>query len=404
MNAERPTLAAAKRADDRAPADRDRTPKDSSTPVSRRRLTALVLKETYQTVRDPSSILIAFILPIIMLFIFGYGLNLDTGRSKIALVVEDGGNAAWQAADAISGSPYLLVAYRGNRVTAEQMLKSGEISGFAVIPASFSREVARSGGRGDIQVVTDGTDTNTAAFVGSYVSGAIATWQDQRRSDAGVEQTGGVTVAPRYWFNPAAISRNSLVPGSIVVVMTVIGALLTSLVVAREWERGTMEALLSTPITRAELLLTKIIPYFVLGLASMLLCLVVSTLVMGVPFRGSVLLLLLATTFFLGTALGLGLLLSTAIRSQFNAAQAALNAAFLPAMMLSGFVYEISSMPQWVQVIASALPARYFVTILQTLFQSDYAGRLYWLNLLALVLIACIFLGLTVLKTKRTLD
>ncbi len=193
-------------------------------------------------------------------------------------------------------------------------------------------------------------------------------------------------------------------PGSIAVVMTVVGALLTSLVVAREWERGTMEALLSTPITRVELLLTKIIPYFGLGMVSMAICLIISTLVLGVPFRGSLMLLFLATALFLGTALGLGLLLSTAIRSQFNAAQAALNAAFLPVMMLSGFVYEIGSMPRPVQVIASILPGRYFVTILQTLFQSDYAGRLYWLNAMALALIAAIFLTLTAIKTKRTLD
>jgi ABC-2 type transport system permease protein len=184
----------------------------------------------------------------------------------------------------------------------------------------------------------------------------------------------------------------------------VVGALLTSLVVAREWERGTMEALLSTPITRVELLLTKIIPYFGLGMVSMAICLIISTLVLGVPFRGSLMLLFLATALFLGTALGLGLLLSTAIRSQFNAAQAALYAAFLPVMMLSGFVYEIGSMPRPVQVIASILPGRYFVTILQTLFQSDYAGRLYWLNAMALALIAAIFLTLTAIKTKRTLD
>jgi len=338
-----------------------------------------------------------------MLFLFGYGLNLDTGVTRIAVVVEDSGAAAQDVVAALDGSPYLEVTYLGNRTGAAERLDRGEVGGFVVVPDGFSKAVAR-GRTGDVQAVTDGTDPNTAAFVSAYVSGAIAVWREQRNRGDGAVERGGLGSDPRYWFNPATISRNSLVPGSIAVVMTVVGALLTSLVVAREWERGTMEALLSTPITRVELLLTKIIPYFGLGMVSMAICLIISTLVLGVPFRGSLMLLFLATALFLGTALGLGLLLSTAIRSQFNAAQAALNAAFLPVMMLSGFVYEIGSMPRPVQVIASILPGRYFVTILQTLFQSDYAGRLYWLNAMALALIAAIFLTLTAIKTKRTLD
>ncbi|WP_296218681.1 ABC transporter permease [uncultured Sphingomonas sp.] len=371
--------------------------------VSYRRLLALVRKETVQTLRDPSSLLIAGLMPLLMLFLFGYGLNLDTGVTRIAVVVEDPGAAAQDVVAALDGSPYLEVTYLGNRTGAAERLDRGEVSGFVVVPDGFSKAVAR-GRTGDVQAVTDGTDPNTAAFVSAYVSGAMAVWREQRNRGDGAVERGGLGSDPRYWFNPATISRNSLVPGSIAVVMTVVGALLTSLVVAREWERGTMEALLSTPITRVELLLTKIIPYFGLGMVSMAICLIISTLVLGVPFRGSLVLLFLATALFLGTALGLGLLLSTAIRSQFNAAQAALNAAFLPVMMLSGFVYEIGSMPRPVQVIASILPGRYFVTILQTLFQSDYAGRLYWLNAMALALIAAIFLTLTAIKTKRTLD
>lgn len=371
--------------------------------LSGRRLWALVRKETTQTLRDPSSILIAGLMPLIMLFLFGYGLNLDTGTTRIAVVIEDSGLPAQDVAAAIAGSPYLSVTYNGDRGTAARLLDRGEVGGFIVVPDGFSRAVER-GGRGEVQAITDGTDPNTAAFVSAYVSGAVSVWREQRGSREATAQPPGVSTDARYWFNPSTISRNSLVPGSIAVVMTVVGALLTSLVVAREWERGTMEALLSTPITRTELLLTKIIPYFGLGMVSMAICVVLATVVMGVPFRGSLLLLFLATALFLGTALGLGLLLSTAIRSQFNAAQAALNAAFLPVMMLSGFVYEIGSMPKVVQVVASILPGRYFVTILQTLFQSDYAGRLYWLNAMALAMIAAIFLGLTALKTKRTLD
>ena len=371
--------------------------------VSSRRLMALVRKETVQTLRDPSSLLIAGLMPLLMLFLFGYGLNLDTGTTRIAVVVEDSGAAAQDVVAAIAGSPYLRITYMGDRGTAARLLDRGDVGGFVVVPDGFSRTVIR-GGSGEVQAITDGTEPNTAAFVSAYVSGAIGAWRTQRDRQDGDPAPGGIATDPRYWFNPATVSRNSLVPGSIAVVMTVVGALLTSLVVAREWERGTMEALLSTPVTRAELLLAKIIPYFGLGMVSMAICMMLATLVLGVPFRGSLSLLFLATALFLGTALGLGLLLSTTIRTQFNAAQAALNAAFLPVMMLSGFVYEIGSMPKPVQVIASVLPGRYFVTILQTLFQSDYSGRLYWLNAMALGLIAAIFLTLTAIKTKRTLD
>lgn len=379
------------------------TPRPKAGPLSGRRLWALVRKETIQTLRDPSSILIAGLMPLIMLFLFGYGLNLDTGTTRVAVVIEDSGSAAQDVAAAIAGSPYLSVTYNGDRETAARLLDRGEVGGFIVVPDGFSRAVER-GGRGEVQAITDGTEPNTAAFVTAYVSGAVSVWREQRGSREASPQEAGVSTVARYWFNPSTISRNSLVPGSIAVIMTVVGALLTSLVVAREWERGTMEALLSTPITRTELLLSKIIPYFGLGMVSMAICVVLATAVLDVPFRGSLLLLFLATALFLGTALGLGLLLSTAIRTQFNAAQAALNAAFLPVMMLSGFVYEIGSMPQPVQIVASILPGRYFVTILQTLFQSDYAGQLYWLNAMALSLIAAIFLGLTALKTRRTLD
>ncbi|WP_420607306.1 ABC transporter permease [Novosphingopyxis sp.] len=372
--------------------------------VSRRRLWALCRKESVQILRDPSSILIAFVLPVIMIFLFGYGINLDTGETRIGMVVEDSGAEAWQLADAIAGSPFLKVVTNGSRGDVEAALQGEEIRGFVVIPSNFSRLVAISGEQASIQIVTDGSVPNTAAFVANYVTGSLSGWAANRAEIAGTSPNAGIQIKQRYWFNAATTSRNSLVPGSIVIVMTVVGALLTSLVVAREWERGTMEALLSTPVTKAELLLSKLLPYFALGLGSMLLCVGIAVWMLGVPFRGSFVLLVLATSLFLGTALGLGLLLSTVLKNQFNAAQGALNAAFLPALMLSGFVYEIASMPWPVQVISSILPARYFVTILQTLFQSDYAGALFWMNAGVLALIAAIFLSLIAFKTQRTLD
>lgn len=373
-----------------------------STEFSGRRLFALSRKETLQIVRDPSSILIAFVLPVVMLFIFGYGVNLDTGQTRLGLALGDSGAAGRALADTLSGSPYLAVE-TGTRDELGRALQAEKIRGFVVIPNTFSGEVAR-GVPARIQVITDGSVPNTASFVASYVSGSVERWREFQTADAGRASSAQISIEQRFWFNPAADSRSSLVPGSIVIIMTMIGALLTSLVVAREWERGTMEALLSTPVTRTELLLSKLIPYFVLGMGSMLLCVTLATTVMDVPFRGSLGLLILATSLFLGSALGLGLLLSTLLKNQFNAAQAALNAGFLPAMMLSGFVYEIASMPAPVQGVTMLFAARYFVTILQTLFLSDRTGALFWWNALALTLIAIIFLGLTALRTKRGLD
>lgn len=193
-------------------------------------------------------------------------------------------------------------------------------------------------------------------------------------------------------------------PGSIAVVMTIIGALLTSLVVAREWERGTMEALLATPVTRAELLLSKILPYYVLGMLASWICLLVAVYIMDVPFRGSLLALFVVSSLFLGCALGMGLFLSTVMRNQFNAAQAALTAAFLPAMMLSGFVFEIASMPQPLQWLTHIIPARYYASSLQTLFQAGTLPQLLGPNMLFLLLLCIFWLGLTALKTRRTLD
>jgi ABC-2 type transport system permease protein len=213
-----------------------------------------------------------------------------------------------------------------------------------------------------------------------------------------------VTLEPRFWFNPSAESRNYLIPGSITVIMTVIGALLTSLVVAREWERGTMEALLASPVTRAELLLSKLLPYYALGIIALFICVGVSVFLVGVPFRGSALVLWLAGSLFLGSALGLGLLLSTVTRNQFNAAQAALNAAFLPAVILSGFIYEIRSMPPLIRAITYLVPARYFVTAMQTLFQAGNVWVVLLKSMLFLAIASAFFIGLTALKTRKRLE
>jgi len=369
-----------------------------------RRWLALCRKECYQILRDPSSILIAFVLPMVMLFIYGFGINLDSSKIRLGLVMEDTSPEARRFENTFFNSPSITAIPISTRTDAEKQLTAGNIRGFITIQSDFARRLKQPNGIASVQVITDGSEPNTANFVANYAVGAWQIWQQARNTETIQPVYPGISIESRFWFNPAAVSRHFLIPGSIAIIMTVIGALLTSLVVAREWERGTMEALLSTPVTRMELFFSKLAPYYVLGIGSMGLCSLLAVTVFGVPFRGSILFLFIETSLFLGGALGLGLLLSTTTRNQFNAAQAALNIAFLPAVMLSGFIYEISSMPAIVQGITYIFPARYFVASLQTLFLAGNIGMLLLKDALLLSASALIFLGLTAKLTRRRLD
>ncbi len=369
-----------------------------------RRLRALCWKETLQIFRDPSSILVAFFMPVLMLFIFGYGINLDSSRLRIGLRVEDMGKDAVSFANALTGSPWLEVHHYESRAALERAIVDSQIRGFVVIPQDFSKKLAHPGTTAPIQLIADGSEPNIAQFVRATVNGVWQTWMFQRYEDRGQEMKLEVTFEPRYWFNPAAQSRNFIIPGSITVVMTVIGALLTSLVVAREWERGTMEALLASPVTRTELLLSKILPYYGLGMVSLLICVAVAHWILKVPFRGSLTAIWVTGTFFLLSVLGIGLAISSGMRNQFNAAQAALNAAFLPAVMLSGFIYEISSMPPVLRAVTHIIPARYFVSSMQTIFQAGNLWRLLLPDILMLMGTTVVFLGLTAKLTRRRLE
>jgi ABC-2 type transport system permease protein len=378
-----------------------------------RRLRALCRKETLQILRDPTSVLIAFILPVVMLFIYGYGINLDLGRIRTGLLCEDTSPDAREFAASLTGSPSLDVnAYDSLPSIAEALTRS-QIRGFVIIPVDFSAKLRRAesafavGGSVEpapIQLIADGSEPNTASFVQGYVLGAWQSWLAQRALSRGLPAPPAICVESTFWYNPSAESRNYLIPGSIAVIMTVIGALLTALVIAREWERGTMEVLLSTSVTRAELLLGKIIPYYILGMGVFLLCIAVAHFLMGVPFRGSPFPIFACGSLFLLSALGIGLLISTATRNQFNASQTALFAAFLPAMMLSGFLFEISSMPVLIQAVSAIIPARYFVGAMQTLAQVGDAWPALLHSLLFLAATAFLFLGLTAGLTRRRLE
>jgi ABC-2 type transport system permease protein len=375
-----------------------------SAPLSCRRLAALCKKETLQIFRDPSSNVIAFVLPVIMLFIFGFGINLDSSRLRVGLVLEDSGSDAINFAQTLYDSPNLDVTTSQTREVMAEALTAGKIRGFIVVPQDFSARLADAAGGLPILVVTDGAEPNTANFVEAYVRASLDNFLQHRAAESGLPRTPAIVLEPRYWFNPSAQSRNYLVPGSITLIMTVIGALLTALVIAREWERGTMEALLASPVTRLELLLSKLLPYYALGITSLFLCVGVAVYLLKVPCRGSLFALWVAGSLFLGSALGLGLLLSTATRNQFNAAMAALNAAFLPAVILSGFIYEIRSMPGVIQAVTYLIPARYFVTAMQTLFQAGDYWPVLLESMLFLAAASALFIGLTAAKTRRRID
>ena len=370
---------------------------------SRTRLAALCLKEARQILRDPSSAIIAFIQPMLLLFIFGYGINLDMDHLRLGLCDEDGGPAAAEFTAQLTGAPYFEVTSAGRR-QLDRMLENGDIRGYVVLARDFSRIMNSPDETAPVQVVTDGAEPNTANFVGAFVSNAWQEWQRTRARDRGETATQGVAVQIRYWFNPAAISRHYLIPGSITIIMTVIGAMLASLVVAREWERGTMEALLASPVTRTELLLSKLLPYYTLGIVSMIVVVLCAVFVMGVPFRGSIGALFLVTTVFLLSMLGIGLFISSTMRSQFDSAQTTLNVAFLPATMLSGAFFVISSMPAPVRMLTYLLPPRYFVSSLQTIFLAGDVWPILLPDIAFLTGTSVLFLALTALKTARRLD
>lgn len=372
--------------------------------ISWRRLRALCVKETRQILRDPSSGIIAFFLPLVLLVIFGYGINLDATAVRLGVLDEDGGADSSAFVRQLSGSPYFRVTVARDRTVLDRMLEDGEVRGYVALASDFSRRLGQPGGTAPVQVVTDGSEPNTANFVSAYVAGAWSEWQLSRARDRGATGAPPVSFETRQWFNPAAESRLYIIPGTITIIMTVIGAMLTSLVVAREWERGTMEALLASPVTRAELLLSKLLPYYALGMISMAVVTASAVFVLGVPFRGSVLVLFLVSTLFLLSVLGVGLLISSKLRSQFNSAQTALNVAFLPAVMLSGAFFEIASMPAAVRAVTYLLPPRYFVSALQTLFLAGDVWSVLRPNLLALGLAAALFLGLVARATTRRLD
>ncbi len=345
---------------ERAPAPADWLPKA-------RRIWTLVKKETRQMVRDPASIAIGVVLPVILILLFGFGLSLDVKNVPVAVDLEEAAPDALNLVASLELSPYFHAQIVHSMPAAESLMLAGAVDGIVRIPSDFAQRV--SAGDAEVQVIVHGSDANRARIIEGYVEGAIGAWLSREAAEGRtVAGTGPVVVQSRLWFNEADDSHYFLVPGLIVLVMTLIGAFLTAMVVAREWERGTFEALFVTPVRSEEILLGKTIPYFGLGMVGLVLCVLSARFLFDVPLRGSLWVLLAASMLYVLVGLGIGLLISSAVKNQLVASQLTMLATFMPAFMLSGFLFDLRSMPVAVRAITYLLPARYYVALLQTVF------------------------------------
>ncbi len=331
-----------------------------------RRVWTLVRKEARQVVRDPSSIAIGIVLPVVLILLFGYGLSLDVKDVPVAIVLEDPTPDAMGLDANFQLSPYFNAQLLASMAQAQELMLARKVDGIVRIRPDFTRRLKL--GDAEVQILVHGIDANQARIIQSYAQGAVGQWAARLTAEGKQMPVGPVAVQSRLWFNEANESRYFLVPGLVVLVMTLIGAMLTTLVMAREWERGTFEALFVTPVRAEEILLGKTIPYFALGMVGLALCLLAAKFLFHVPFRGSVSVLTGVSMLYLLVALGIGLLISSAVKTQFVASQLTMLVTFLPAVMLSGFMFDLRSMPVVVRLITYALPARYYVALLQTVF------------------------------------
>jgi ABC-2 type transport system permease protein len=367
-------------------------------------LAAIMIKEGKQVTRDPSSWIIAVVLPLTFLFLFGFGISLDTTVVKIAMVREDGGRDARAFADALTSSKWFLVVPATDRRSGERLLQDQNVKAVVIIPAEFGRRLYAQNTTAQVQVLVDGAEPNTANYVHGYVGAIWSGFLAARRLEQGSPIAAPVSLEVRYWYNANAVSRWFLIPGSMTVIMTLLGTLLTSLVIAREYERGTLEALYATPLTRGQILIGKTLPYFLLAMVSMAVCVLTALLLFQLPLRGSFLALGLVSAVFLVPALGQGLLISVTMRTQMAAAQLGLMTGYLPAMMLSGFLFDIHSMPPWLQAITLAIPARYMNVSLQTVFLAGDLWSVLIPNMLFMLAVGALFFGLTWRRLHKRLD
>jgi len=368
------------------------------------RMRGLLRKEMKHVLRDPSAILIAFLLPVVLMVVAGYGISFDAKHVTLAIVAAAPDEDVRGLTQALAASPYLAPQLEPDMPTAQAALSRGDVHGILVVREDFDQILHHhNADPAPLGLDVNATDPNSARLLEGYVTGAISAWLTGEARERQL-QGGGVELQHRYWFNSELRSADAIVPGIIALVMTMSGTLLTALIVAREWERGTMESMLASPARMVELIAAKLGCYFALGIGSMALSVALAIWLFQLPFRGSVLALLPAGALFLVFALGFGLFISTLARNQFVAAQVAFLTTMMPAMMLSGMLYDIASMPGWLQICTYVVPARYLVSILQTVFLAGDVWPLLLPNLAGLAVSAAVAVGATLAVTRRRLD
>ena len=340
---------------------------------------AVMAKEWAQIWRDPSTFGLVLVLPLLLMFLFGSAVSLDTRATRTGIVDLDRTAASRDLVAAFARNRYFAVQEAPAIAPLERALLDERVRGIVVIPEGFAAGLTAGVPR-NIQVITDGGQPNTAAFLAGHSRGLLAAWSAARSGERGAQIAPPIALNPRFRYNPGLRSRYTLVPGAIAIVMAMIGTTLTALIVAREYERGTMEGLLASPVPVPLIVAAKLLPYFVLGLTATAVCVGAGIIAYDLPFRGSFGALLVISAAFLSAVLGQGLLISAGTRNQFVSAQFALLSGFLPSLLLSGFLFEIDSMPVPIQWLTYIVPARYLIPPLQSVFLAGDIAPLIWPN------------------------
>jgi len=374
--------------------------------MSYRRTRAILVKELHHIVRDSRSLAMALAVPVMMLVLFGFALSLDVDRIPTLVYDQDGSSASRELIRQFQGSHYFQILgsvdhYEG----IERGIDRNQILMGLVVPRDYSRNIAE-GRTAPVQILLDGSDSNTAGIALGYVDNVVRNYSLALRADMQNRKGAGAALPPvdarlRVWYNSSLESKNYVVPGLMAVILMIIAALLTSLTIAREREMGTMEQVLSTPLRPAEMVLGKMLAYFLVGLTDAAVTVIVGLLIFQVPFRGSYLMLGLSTCLFLFGALFWGIFVSAVSPTQLQAYQIGILTSFLPAFLLSGFVYAIETMPAIIQVITHVVPARYFVTILKGVFLKGVGISVLWPDMCFLALYATIVFLLAVRKLNQ---
>ena len=355
-----------------------------------RRLAAMARKEAIQLRRDPRSLALAFLLPVLMLFLFGYAITLDVKDIRLAVLDRSRSAESRELVDAFVRSGYFTVAGRpAGPGEAEEEIRRNRATAILHIGPEFAADLS-AGRPAAVQLLLDGSDANTASIALNYAGAIVA----EQGTPAGARPA--LEVRSRVWYNEALESRTTIVPGLIAVIMSIIAAMLTSLTIAREWERGTMEQLASTPVSRIEVILGKLLPYLAIGLIDVAITCVAAVFLFDVPMRGSLTLLFFTSALFLLGALGFGIFLSALLRSQLLASQASLMSTYLPALLLSGFIFAIANMPHVLKVVSLIVPARYFVAITRGVFLKGVGLEVLWPDVAGLAVYSALGIGLAI--------